>query len=76
MCTYDDENICSMNAGFLGGRFLDRRYRMSFGYPGALCGSCVCQRCKQVIIVLHLYHVLASLTDDVCTDALWNFYLQ
>ena len=31
---------------------------------------------KNNIIVLHLYHVLASLTDDVCADALWNFYLQ
>ena len=27
-------------------------------------------RAKKKFIVLHLYHILASLTDDVCADAL------
>ena len=30
----------------------------------------ICQ--KSMFIVLHLYHVLVSLTDDVCSDALLN----
>ena len=58
MCTYDDANVCSVHAGLLDGRCLGRRCRVSLQYPGALCGGCVCQTCKK-IVVLHLYHVLA-----------------
>ena len=66
MCTYDDANVCSMHAGLLGGRFalvVATGIRVHFV-------AAVFARGAKKFIVLHLYHVLASLTDDVCADAL------
>ena len=61
MRTYDDANVGSMHAGLLVGRCLGCPYR-----------AAVYARCAQKFIVLHLYHVLLSLMDDVCPDAM-NF---
>ena len=61
MCTYDDANVGSMHAGLLVGRCLGCPYRAAV-YHHALCAK--------NSIVLHVYHVLLSLMDDVCPDAL------